>query len=324
MTVYNGFDLTQKIPASTLFFLGIICIVAIALPIFLFQFIRKKFLGNWQPLIFGAINYILVEVMVCNLILFGIINIPGVVNFVDSHKLFYIFFIILVAAVVNEIGRYLLLNMSLKRKNGFGNVLVFAVGVAGARSILVTASQSFQSAVLGISINHAGLPSLVEELGENADQFLESIQPLLENSFFIYLLTSFDVIVSFFLHIALSILIFIAIKKTEKKWLIGLSILIRFLYELPIQLHSYGLLIKNFYLAEGIVIFITFMVCYLAWKLTLQFLSEELEEIQRKKADPSFPKYGSSLKNLSKEKKSPVGSIRNNANIMADKKHTEN
>ena len=46
MTVYNGFDLTQKIPGSTLFFLGIICIIAIALPVFLFQFIRKKFLGN--------------------------------------------------------------------------------------------------------------------------------------------------------------------------------------------------------------------------------------------------------------------------------------
>lgn len=322
MTIYNGFDLTQKIPTATLFFLGIICIVAIALPIFLFQFVRKKFLGNWQTLLFGTIDYLIMEVIVCNLILFGIINIPGVVNFVDNHKFIYILFMVLIVAVVDEIGRYLLLDMSQKRYKGFGNILIFAIGIAGSRSILVTASQSFQSTIMGTSINQTGLSVLVEELGENADQFLQSIQPLLENSSFIYFLSIFDVVITFLFHIALSIIIFAALKNTGKKWMIGLAMFFRFLYELPVQLHSYGIFIKSFYIAEGIVIVVTLIVCYFAWKVTFQYLSEDLEELQKQKAE-NFPKYGSNLKNLNKGKNSAAGSIRSNANIMANKKNRE-
>ena len=69
-------DTNQTIPTLNMIALAIVILLSVGIPIYAFLMSKRQFLGRWQPLFFGATNFLLVEFFLTNLILFVPFLIP--------------------------------------------------------------------------------------------------------------------------------------------------------------------------------------------------------------------------------------------------------
>lgn len=311
----NDYDLSRTVPAMTVTYLAFTCFFAVVVPLLGAYICKKKFRGKLHAFFYGVSDYLVMEYMLCNLVLVGLLLIPGLGTSLESTPILYILTAAALTSVIFEAGRYFILGVVKKYDLTLANVFIFSVGTAGAFSIFKIASSAFQSMVVAFTINDAGLPQLVEEAGENAESLLALIDPLISNPSYIYLINGIDTLLAFVFHLAMSVILFVALKKEGPRHLLAIAVGIRFLYELPGYFLAYSIIFTNAVLAEAVILMITAGAGYFAYKLAFEYLAHEIDALTQKEQSP-FPKFPSRPGN--------AGSIRNNANIMAGKNKKDN
>lgn len=308
----DGYDLTRTVPMLSMICLGITCFISIAVPVAAFQIARKRFFGKWQTLLYGAADFLILDFLLCNMVLVGFVLIPGMNDFIETLTPLYVLLTTLIVSAIAEVGRYLMLDMLAKRKTTLGNVMMFATGIAGIRSILMIANNSFQSLTIAMTVNETGLQTLAEAAGDDAEAMLASLEPLFANSPYLYLISGLDVMISFAFHVALSIILYAAVTKRAPKYILPAAVGLRFVYEIPTYLYSYHVVITNLALAEIIAVLATVGAVCLAYYLAKNYLSEDIALIENQKnMKQAFPKFNDRSK-----KGDSTGSIRKNATMM--------
>lgn len=296
MTGLEGYDLARTIPLMTLIAMGITLFLSVAVPIAAFQLCRKRFLAQWQFLFYGIMDFLIVEYLLCNGAVLILFQFRILESFAVNYKFFYILISTVLVSAIAECGRYFFIQIMSRQNLHLGNSFMFSVGTAGARSILLIASSAFQGMTIAMTINSTGLNNLVEAAGENALEMLQTIEPFYTTSPFSYLTTGIDILVSFAFHAALTLIVYIAFTKQLIKLLLPLAITLRILLELPSYMYSYHYLISNIYTAELIILIITGITVFLAFRLIKKYLPDELYQlINKKSTQKSFPKFNKTL-----------------------------
>lgn len=306
--MYEGFDLTQYVPVMSVTLLAFTCFFALMVPIVAIFLFRKKFHGNFSALFYGAADYLSVEFMLCQIAWLLLLLIP----IFQSGSPAYIIIGVIVAALLFEGGRYLIMRILVRQNVSFGSVFLFAAGIFAVNSFMNVLTTSFETFVIAITINDTGLETLVAEAGENALDMLHTIEPLLTNHPFIYLMPGLDLFVNLLFHVSASVLIYAVCRSKVPKYYLPVVMGLRFVYELPGYLYSYGLVVTNPYVAEIISVVITVIIAYMAYQITKIEMPDELAALkgENEKQSP-FPKFNANVKK---------GSITKNANILSSKK----
>lgn len=306
--MYEGFDLTRYVPVMSVTFLAFTCFFALMIPIVAIVVFRKKFHGNFSALFYGVADYLSVEFMLCQILWLLLLLIPVF----QTASLAYVIVGLIAAALIFEGGRYLLMRMLVRQNISLGSVFLFATGVFAVNSFMNVLTTSFETFVIAITINDTSLETLAAEAGENAMDMLHTIEPLLDSHPFIYLMPGLDLFVNLLFHISASVLIYAVCRAKVQKHYLPVVMGLRFIYELPGYLYSYGLIMTNPYVAEIISVVITVIIAYMAYQITKIEMPDELASLkgENEKQSP-FPKFNANVKK---------GSITKNANILSNQK----
>ncbi len=295
-------DTNQTIPTLNMIALAIVILLSVGIPIYAFLMSRRQFLGRWQPLFFGATNFLLVEFFLTNLILFVPFLIPGFQDIPAKYPLPYSILYVLLVGAISEVGRYIILNFGLKEYPSIGTSAMFATGTATTHSLLLIAWNALQSLLICLTINQTGLQELVSAAGEEAESMLTTLEPLFTVSWLTYLSSGIHVAANFVLHFSISMIFFAIIKNNAPTYFLGLAIGLRALYELPTYMYTYGILFPSAFTAEIAVVAIAAVIGYIGWTITHQYCAKDIENLHwdsygggQKKQAP-FPKFNENIK----------------------------
>lgn len=295
-------DGNQTIPTINMIALAIVILLSVGIPIYAFLVSKRQFLGKWQTLFLGATDFLLVEFFITNLILFIPFLIPGFQNIPSQYPLLYSILCVLFVGAISEIGRYILLGLSLKQYPNIGTSAMFATGIATTHSLLLIAWNALQSLLICMTINQTNLQELIETAGEEAEGMLTTLEPLFTVSWLTYLSSGIHVVANFVLHFSICMIFFAVIKNHAPSYLIGLAIGLRALYELPTYLYTYNILFPSAFLSEIAVVLIAAAIGYIGWKITHQYCAEDIENLHwdpygtpQKKQAP-FPNFNENIK----------------------------
>lgn len=306
--MYEGFDLTRYVPVMSVTFLAVTCFLAFAVPIAAILWFRRKFHGSFSAMFYGFADYLTVEFMLCQIAWVLLLLIP----LFQTSTPVYLVVSLVIGACIYEGGRYLIMRILVRQKVNFGSIFLFAAGIFALNSFLNVLTTSFETFVVAITINDTGLETLAAEAGENAMSMLRTIEPMLETPAFIYLMPGLDLFVNLLFHISASVLIYAVCTEKAPKYYLPAVMGLRFIYELPGYLYSYGMLITNAYIAELLSIAVTAGIAYLAYHTAKAEMPDELASLTEADAKNSpFPKFNANVKK---------GSITKNANILSGKK----
>lgn len=308
--MYEGFDLTQRVPELSISFLSVTCSLAIVVPLIAVYLFRKLFRSEFKALFCGIAEQLTLEFMLCSIFWALLALIPVF----QSSSAAYIIVGLILTCLISEGGRYLVMGMLKQLNLSFGGLFLFAAGIFTANSVLNVMVPSFQNLVVALTINNTGLETLTAEAGENALPLLQSLKPLLTSGSFVYLISGLDLFVNLFFHVSVTILIYSVYTKRIPIYYLPMAMGLRFFYELPGYCYSYGVLITNVFLAEGISIVITAITAYLAYHTLAVELADELASLKTQKKASAFKKQNEHARS---------SSISKNANILAGRKADE-
>lgn len=308
--MYEVFDLTQRVPELSVSFLTVTCALAVTVPLVAIYLFRKIFRSEFKALFCGIADHLTLEFMLCSILW----TLLALVPVFQSSSAAYIIIGLIITCLISEGGRYFMMSMLKQLNISFGGLFLFATGIFTANSILNVMVPAFQNLVIALTINNTGLETLAAEAGENALPMLQSLEPILTADSFVYLISSFDLFVNLLFHIAATMLIYAVYTKRIQNYYLPIVMGLRFFYELPGYCYSYGILITNAYLAEGVAIVITAITAYLAYHILVVEMADELASLKSPKKAQAF---------ANQTENTPSTSIRKNANILAGRKIDE-
>lgn len=308
--MYEGFDLSQYVPVLSVTFLAVTCFLAATVPFVAIYLFRRKFHAEYRALFYGVADYLSLEYMLCRVAWLLLLLIPVF----QTSSAAYIIVGLILASIIMEGGRYILVGVLKKQNISFGGLFLFATGIFAVNSIANVLVQAFQSFVIAITINDTGLDVLAQEAGENALAMLQSVEPMLTCSPYIYLMSGLDLFVNLLFHISVTVLLYAVYTGRLQKYYLWIVMAIRFVYELPGYCYSYGVFITNAFLAEAISVVIAAATAYLAYHVLTVEMPDELNSLIPTEEKSPFPDFNANVRK---------GSIRSNANILAGKNDEE-
>lgn len=308
--MYEGFDLSQYVSVLSVTFLAVTCFLASTVPFVAIYLFRKKFRAEYKALFYGVADYLSLEYMLCRIAWLLLLLIPVF----QTSSAAYIIVGLILASIIMEGGRYFIIGLMKKQEISFGGLFLFAAGVFAANSLINVLVQAFQSFVIAMTINDTGLDVLVQEAGENALAMLQSVEPMLTCSPYIYLMTGLDLFVNLLFHISVTVLLYAVYTGRLQKYYLAAVMGLRFIYELPGYCYSYKIFITNAFLAEAISVVIAAAAAYLAYHVLTVEMPDELGSLTRKEEKAPFPDFNANIRK---------DSIRKNANILAGKNDEE-
>ncbi len=301
----GDFDLTRSVPVLSVTFLAITCFLSITVPVLALYIFRRKYRSSFRALLIGIADGLTLEYMLCNVIWMLLLLIP----FIQSSPLAYIFIGIILGCVIFEGGRYLMIGLMERYQIPFSGLFLLATGISGTNSLLRTSIKSFESFVIAITINDTGLETLAAEAGENAVTMLQAIEPMLTCQPYVYLMNGLDVFVNLLFHVSACVLLYGVYHKRLPNYYLPVTAGLRLFYELPGYLYTYGQIITNAYLAEGISILAAAGIAYLAYQAATTKMPDKLASLTPE-GNQAFPDFNANIRKHS---------IRDNANILSNR-----
>ena len=149
----------------------------------------------------------------------------------------------LMAGLFEETGRFLAFKTVLKKYLGKNeNALMYGAGHGGLEAIMVLGMTSINNLTVALMINAGETASLTEALsGEALEQAEGIIQTMITTPSWNFLLGGVERIFAVILQIALSVIVWAAVKQAGKGFLYPAAIGIHFLVDaLPVLLSQYG------------------------------------------------------------------------------------
>ena len=127
----------------------------------------------------------------------------------------YAFYAGLMAGVFEECGRWLAFKLSLRWSLGPGDALMYGAGHGGIEAILLAGMTMLSNITLALALNRGGLEAVEAMMGPLSETGLAAIQGLSSNPAGIYFWTGFERLVALGLHIALSVLVYVSVKRRD-------------------------------------------------------------------------------------------------------------
>jgi uncharacterized membrane protein YhfC len=224
-------------------------LIAIGLPITLFMVFYKKQKIPFVPLLAGMGAFILF-VLILERSLHSLI-LPRFS--LKERPLAYVVYGIFAAGIFEETARFIAFSLLKKKYPRIGAGLSYGIGHGGIEAILLSGLVMINNLILSFTLNTGALETLSGGLrGEALNQLNAQISALVTTSPYLFLLSGIERVFALGIQMALSIIVFYAVVKKNKRWLFPTAIALHAVIDIPAALMQAGLL-GNIFLVEGLV-----------------------------------------------------------------------
>ena len=262
----NALLIADRFSGSSLASMVIVALVCTAIPFIYLGYYRAKTGAKISSFFIGMAFYVLFAFVaegILNAVLFNFFSLKDVLNR-STHPVWYALYGAVIAGVFEEVGKYIGLKKCMKDRPGKQNAYLFGVGHGSFETIAYGSSLFMGNALLAFMINSMGMDNYLAKLGlegnaladyKKAIADLIAVQPI-EN-----VAAGSERILALILQTALTILVFMAVNDTSKKYLFPAAILLHIIGYLPTYLTQVGVitsLAMNLCMTGGIVIITAF------------------------------------------------------------------
>ena len=221
--------MTGTVPAISIVFMAVSCAICFLTPLALFLYLRLVKKADVYPFFAGC----------AVMLLFAFILESGLHNLVFSSPAgpairgsiwLYALYGGFMAGLFEETGRYLAFSFALKKYRAKNvNALMYGAGHGGFEAIVITGLTMVNNIIWSVMINNGSISTMLASLsGDQLVQAQQSITLLATTPSYQFLLGGVERLLAIALHIALSVIVWFAVKWEGKLYLYPVAILIHF------------------------------------------------------------------------------------------------
>lgn len=253
----------MTVSAGNLFGMVFSLLVAFGIPIALGILVRKKMMADIAPFFLGAGVFFLFAMLLEQILhLVVLLRMGRVSEAIKNNVWLYAAYGGLAAGVFEETGRFLCMKFLMKNRLSRENAIMYGVGHGGFEAILILGIVSVNNLVNAVLLNTGAFTAALSE-DLDVQQALEAVSPLATLPSWQFFLGGAERLMAVALHIALSLLVFKAVKDRKSHYLFWVAILLHALVNAVIVIiANHGFLV----LAEAATLAGTLLICVFAWK----------------------------------------------------------
>lgn len=221
--------MSGTVPILSIICMSIACLISIALPIGLLLFFRSFKKADIYPFFVGC-GIMFFFAFVFEAAAHRAILSSTAGGFIQSHFWMYALYGGLMAGLFEETGRFLAFRLTLRKYLGKNqNALMYGAGHGGFESIYLVTMTMITNLVWSYMINTGNTARLAGNLsGDALEQVQAGIEALVTTPSYLFLLGGIERVIAIVLHIALSVLVWFAVKEKDKLYLYPLAIFLHF------------------------------------------------------------------------------------------------
>lgn len=235
----------------------------VVLPLGLGIFFWKRTGGRWRFFFLGCVIFpvfaVVLEQQAHRLLLGGPLG-PTL----QGNLWLYALYAGLMAGVFEECGRWLAFKLSLRWSRGPEDALMYGAGHGGIEAVLLAGMTMMNNIIISLALNRGGLAAVEDLMGPIPEAGMAAIQGMAATPAATYFWAAFERLSAVGLHIALSVLVYAAVRNRGKRYWFPAAILIHALVDMAAVLTN---ALFSVVITEGTVALLTLGVIFLARKV---------------------------------------------------------
>ena len=251
------------IPTGTFVVMGVAGLLSILLPFIFILILRRRFKIQWIPILIGAGIFILFAMVLEQITHMLVLRpeVDGTIPLITDSPWLYVLYGVLAAGIFEETGRLFAFLLMKRKYKVVDSAVSYGIGHGGIEAIIVVGLGMLNSIIIGIMINSGG--GIAESLPAGTAEILTG------TPVYMYILSIIERVFAITVHIALSILVWIAVMKKAKWWLFPLAIVLHALTNTTAAMFQAGLL-TNIWLMYGGFIVMTMITLWIAYNVGIK------------------------------------------------------
>lgn len=238
-------------------------VFTVVLPLGLGIFFRRRNGGRWRFFFLGCAVFpvfaMVLEQQAHRLLLGGAWG-PAL----QGNLWLYALYAGLMAGAFEGCGRWLAFQLSLRWSRGPEDALMYGAGHGGIEAVLLAGMTMVNNIVISLALNRGGLEAVEELMGPIPEAGMAAIQGIAATPAGLYFWTAFERLSAVGLHIALSVLVYTAVRRRGKWYWFPTAILIHALVDMAAVLTNAFFPVA---VTEGTIALLTLGVIFLARKI---------------------------------------------------------
>ena len=263
--------MSGTVPSLTIVCMAISCAVSFCLPVILLLYFRKKKGADFLPFFIGC-AVMLVFALILEAAVHTVVLATPAGAFIQDHLWLYALYGGFMAGLFEETGRWIAFRTVLKhRQDKDANALMYGAGHGGFESIVLAGLTMINNITWSHMINSGNAAALTAPLsGDALAQAEAGIAALISTPSYQFLLGGIERILAITLHIALSVLVWFAVKWDGKLYLYPLAIALHFAVDAGGALLSgFGVNVVLIEIVVGIFTMLTALLARKVWRDTM-------------------------------------------------------
>lgn len=243
-------------------------VVSVGVPLLLAVLWRKGSHAPWRAAVVGAAMFFLFALVLEQLV-HALVLQPG--GFVLTHNWAYVVYGCLAAGIFEETGRLVGFRFLLKGRDDKTVGVMYGIGHGGIEAILLGGVAALGSLVVALQYNAGALTG----------DALAAIPAALDMPASSFWVIGMERMIALCLHIALSVLVFQAVKRPGKRWMYPVAILLHAGIDAFAALYQVGIL--GLWRAETMMALFTALICVWVFRLYRRdtVSKENLESVEQ-------------------------------------------
>lgn len=241
--------------------------ISIALPVVLLIVVHKKTKARMAMAVIGAATFFLFAMVLEQILHAVVLGVGG--ERITGNIWIYGLYGGLAAGLFEEVGRFVAMRFAMKKQLNLPNALMYGVGHGGIEAILIVGLASVSNLVTSIMINVGTLEASLGALDQaTKEATLTQLSALWTTPSYQFFLSGIERIVAVTLHIALSVLVFQAVKLGKKRyWFLAFAIHVGVDFATVIAANYLNLVLVEVMLAVLVagVVALTISLCRKNW-----------------------------------------------------------
>ena len=241
--------------------------ISIALPVVLLIVVHKKTKARMAMAVIGAATFFLFAMVLEQILHAVVLGVGG--ERITGNIWIYGLYGGLAAGLFEEVGRFVAMRFAMKKQLNLPNALMYGVGHGGIEAILIVGLASVSNLVTSIMINAGTLEASLGALDQTTKEAtLTQLSALWTTPSYQFFLSGIERIVAVTLHIALSVLVFQAVKLGKKRyWFLAFAIHVGVDFATVIAANYLNLVLVEVMLAVLVagVVALTISLCRKNW-----------------------------------------------------------
>ena len=241
--------------------------ISIALPVVLLIVVHKKTKARMAMVVIGAATFFLFAMVLEQILHAVVLGVGG--ERITGNIWIYGLYGGLAAGLFEEVGRFVAMRFAMKKQLNLPNALMYGVGHGGIEAILIVGLASVSNLVTSIMINAGTLEASLGALDQaTKEATLTQLSALWTTPSYQFFLSGIERIVAVTLHIALSVLVFQAVKLGKKRyWFLAFAIHVGVDFATVIAANYLNLVLVEVMLAVLVagVVALTISLCRKNW-----------------------------------------------------------